>query len=70
KAGQKNGFAVAAIILSIVFMVIGIIVTIVVATQFASLGSQVVQNCSPGGSGIVEFWGQQIPCDQIDTGSN
>ncbi|ALJ21098.1 DUF4190 domain-containing protein [Microbacterium sp. No. 7] len=68
KAGQKNGFAVAAIIISIVLMVIGIIIGIVVLTQFMGLANQIVTNCGPGGSGFVEMWGQQVPCDEYDSG--
>ncbi|WP_404432170.1 DUF4190 domain-containing protein [Microbacterium lacus] len=67
KAGHKNGWAVAAIIISSVLMVIGIIVTIVWITYAVGLANQVMVNCGTGGSGFVEVWGQQVPCSEIDT---
>ncbi len=63
KAGYKNGWAVAAIIISAVLMVIGTIIAIVVISQFAGLAAQIAEHCVPGGSGFVELWGQQVPCE-------
>lgn len=67
KAGVKNGFALAAIIISSVLLVVGIIVAIVLVASFSNLANEIVQECSAGGSGIVHVWGQPVPCDEIDT---
>jgi len=72
KAGVKNGFALAAIIISSVAIVLTIIIVVIV---FATIGAastdlydQYLMNCGPGGSGYVEILGERIPCEQIDTG--
>ncbi|MFC0680240.1 hypothetical protein ACFFGH_20590 [Lysobacter korlensis] len=51
KAGFKNGPAKAAIILSIIFMVIGIILAIVFIVGGAALFSNVAQMCAELGPG-------------------
>ncbi len=67
KAGVKNGFALAAIIVSSVLLVVGIIVGIILIASFSNLANEIVTECSPGGSGIVHVWGQPVPCSEIDT---
>lgn len=67
KAGQKNGFALAAIIISSVLLVVGIVIAIVFFTYSVNLASDVARNCAPGGSGFVEVWGQQVPCSEVTT---
>jgi hypothetical protein len=51
KAGFKNGPAKAAIILSIIFMVIGLIVAIVLITSGAALFGNLAQVCADLGPG-------------------
>lgn len=69
KAGHKNGMALAAIIVSSVLIVLGIIATIVIISIVAAttndLASQVQACLDNGGTGFVEFAGQQIPCERI-----
>lgn len=67
KAGVKNGFALAAVIISSVLLVVGIIVGIVLISMFSNLANEIVTECSAGGSGIVHVWGQPVPCEEIDT---
>lgn len=69
KAGQKNGLALAAIIVSSVLIVIGIIVGIMALAAAATLANDIAVNCGTGGSGYVEIWGQDVPCTQIDSGT-
>ena len=72
KAGHKNGFALAAIIISVVLGIIGIIVAIVIISSIAAatgdITQQFLENCAPGGSGYIEYMGEQIPCEQVDQG--
>ncbi|GAA3899564.1 DUF4190 domain-containing protein [Microbacterium invictum] len=69
KAGQKNGMALAAIIVSSVLIVLGVIVGIVVFTLFASavgdINSQVEACIANGGTGYIEVWGQQLSCEEV-----
>lgn len=67
KAGHSNGFAVAAIIISSVLIVIGVIVAILIISYSVNLASTIVEACSPGGSGTVVIWGQPVACSQIDS---
>ncbi|MBA8816481.1 pilus assembly protein TadC [Microbacterium halimionae] len=57
KAGQKNGFALAAIILSAVFMVVGVIIGIVV---FATIMGSYADLCAQYGSGTHEIDGVSV----------
>jgi len=70
KAGRKNGFALWAIIVSIVLTIIAIVIIVLLVSAIASAGgdiyNQYLENCAPGGSGFVEFSGQQVPCEEID----
>jgi hypothetical protein len=52
KAGHKNGWAVAAIIISSVLMVIGIIVAIVLIAAFVPLAAELAQQCAELGPGV------------------
>lgn len=69
KAGQKNGMALAAIIVSSVLIVLGIIAGIVAVALFASaigdLNSQVEACMANGGTGYIEIWGQQLSCEEV-----
>lgn len=67
KAGAKNGFAVAAIIISSVLIVVGVILTIVFVSVAANIANDVLVNCGPDGPGVVQIWGRLVPCDEIDT---
>lgn len=58
KAGQKNGFALAAIIISIALMVIGVIIGIAV---FAALWPM-IQVCIDNGPGVWDVNGVEVSC--------
>lgn len=61
KAGAKNGFAVAAIIVGAVLFVIGVIVTIVIFSQFIDAANA----CLSNPSGTATVWGITIPCTEV-----
>ncbi|MFS0866817.1 DUF4190 domain-containing protein [Microbacterium sp. 179-B 1A2 NHS] len=68
KAGHKNGFALAAIIISVVLGVIAIIIAIIVISTLATVGgdvNQVIELCMQNGGGTVELYGQQFDCEQL-----
>lgn len=69
KAGHKNGFAVAAIIVGAVLTVIGIIVAIVVIgglIAIAGVGTDAVQACEAVGySGTVTVQGVTVDCSTL-----
>jgi hypothetical protein len=69
KAGYKNGWAVAAIIVGAVLFVIGIIVAIVAFTAFAAaagFANEVFQACQAVDfSGTVTVQGRDIDCSTI-----
>lgn len=67
KAGQGNGFAVAAIVISSVLIVVGIIVTILLITYASGLANEILQVCGSDPSGSVNLWGQSVPCSEIQT---
>ena len=54
KAGHKNGFALAAIIISSILIVVGFIVTIVLVATFGAAFAEV---CSQLGPGVWELEG-------------
>ncbi|APF33823.1 hypothetical protein CBF90_13055 [Microbacterium sp. AISO3] len=62
KAGHKNGFALAAIIISSVLMVIGVVVAIVLFTVFGNMANEIYQTCVVEGADTVTVWGQTQPC--------
>ncbi|MBB2976030.1 hypothetical protein FHX49_001600 [Microbacterium endophyticum] len=57
KAGQKNSFALAAIIISAVLMVLGVVVVIVV---IATVGGAYADLCAQYGTGTHEISGQTV----------
>ncbi|MDQ1216824.1 MULTISPECIES: DUF4190 domain-containing protein [Microbacterium] len=62
KAGHKNGFALAAIIISSVLLVIGVVVAIVLFTVFGNMANEIYQTCVVEGADTVTVWGQTQPC--------
>jgi len=63
KAGRSNGFAVAAIIISAVLMVIGaILVVVFVIPTFSAAAT-----CATDPTAIVTVWGVEVPCSQVVT---
>ncbi len=63
KAGAKNGWAVAAIIISIVLMVLGVIIAVAVIIPLVSLSGEVFQACQAVGfEGTVEVRGVPVDC--------
>jgi len=66
KAGQKNGWALAAIIISAVLMILGVILFIAIVIPLLSLSSEVLQACQAVDfSGTVEVRGVQIDCSTV-----
>ena len=63
KAGAKNGMAVAAIIVSSVLIVLGIIVGIIIAVALANTAGDLIQFCANNPSGIYELNGKTITCN-------
>ncbi|MET0298096.1 MAG: DUF4190 domain-containing protein [Microbacterium sp.] len=74
KAGQKNGFALAAIIVSAVLLVVGVIIAIILFAVFATAGGDLanqIQACiDNGGTGTVEFQGVTMTCEELLEQSN
>ena len=67
KAGHKNGWAVAAIIISIVLMVLGVILAIAVIIPLVTLSGEVFQACQAVGfDGTVEVRGVPVDCGTIN----
>ncbi len=65
KAGRKNGIAVAAIIVSLVFIVIAIVAFILIGVA-ASQGIDAVQACQTlGESGTVTVNGVTVECSTV-----
>ncbi len=62
KAGQKNGFAVAAIIIGFIGLVIGLVVLLAGGALFGSLFGGLAQVCSELGSGVWEIDGVTYTC--------
>ena len=64
KAGHKNGFALAAIIISVV---LGIIIMSVffafIVPTFAAAAT-----CAADPTAIVTLWGVEVPCSQVTSG--
>ncbi|WP_243076800.1 DUF4190 domain-containing protein [Microbacterium sp. SS28] len=69
KAGEKNGFAVAAIIISSVLIVVGIILAIVIIAiiipQAAQLTQEILRQCQELGPGIHEIGGVPVDCSDV-----
>ncbi|MEU1973535.1 DUF4190 domain-containing protein [Microbacterium sp. NPDC019599] len=72
KAGQKNGWAVAAIIISSVFTIIGIIVAIFVVIALGAAAGQLTQEilrqCQELGPGVWEIGGVSVDCSEVLNG--
>ena len=62
KAGFKNGPAKAAIILSIIFMVLGVITLILVFTVFGGVLGNAAAICAEYGTGVWEVNGVTYTC--------
>ncbi len=66
KAGQKNGWAVAAIIISIVLMVLGAILIFALVIPLLTFSSEALQACQAVGfEGTVEVRGLPVDCSTI-----
>ncbi|MET0734342.1 MAG: DUF4190 domain-containing protein [Microbacterium sp.] len=69
KAGHKNGWALAAIIISSVLLVLGTIFAIiffaVVIPQLAEVSEQLIRQCQELGGGIQEINGVPIDCSDL-----
>jgi hypothetical protein len=73
KAGQKNGIALAGIIVSIVALIVNIIVTIVLISAAATIGGaaiEVVEQCEANPTSTVEFQGETFNCEDLVPASN
>jgi hypothetical protein len=67
KAGHKNGWAVAAIIISVVLMVLGAILFVAVVIPLITYSSEVVQACQAVGfEGTVEVRGLTVDCSNTN----
>lgn len=65
KAGHKNGFALAAIIISSVLMVLGVILFFAIVIPLISFSAEVFEACSAVDfSGTVEVRGLPVDCTQ------
>lgn len=62
EAGYQNGFATAAIWISIVLMVLGILIAIAVIAGGAALFSGISETCTELGSGTFEVDGVTYEC--------
>jgi hypothetical protein len=71
RVGQKNGWAVAAIIVGSVLIVLGIIVTVLIIAVFlpqaAQLTQEILEQCRELGPGIHEINGVPVNCSDILT---
>ncbi|TDN88585.1 DUF4190 domain-containing protein [Microbacterium sp. BK668] len=66
RAGQKNGWALAAIIISAVLMVLGIILFFAVVIPLLTFSGEVLQACQAVDfSGTVEVRGLPVDCSTV-----
>ena len=73
KAGQKNGFALAGIIVSAVALIANIIAVIVLVSLAATVGGtaiELLEQCQADPTGTVVFQGQEISCEELLAGTN
>jgi hypothetical protein len=73
KVGQKNGFALAGIIVSSVALIVNIIAVVVLVSFAATFGGtavELLEQCEADPTGTVEFQGQQISCEELLAGTN
>ncbi|AZS43342.1 DUF4190 domain-containing protein [Microbacterium oleivorans] len=61
KAGAKNGLALAAIIVSIVLMIVGIIIFFALVWPPIAAG----MTCASDPTAIVNVYGVDVPCSQV-----
>ncbi len=64
KAGRGNGWAVAAIIISSIALIIGVIVFFTFILPSLSAAT----TCLNDPTGIVTVWGVQVPCSEVVNG--
>jgi len=62
KAGVKNGWAVAAIIVGAILFVVGVIIAIAVFSLIAGAAGDMIQFCANNPDGVYELNGQTITC--------
>ncbi len=68
KAGVKNGLAIAAIIVSVVLLIIGIIIVIALISFAASVGGDLmtqVNACLQDPTGSVTYQGMTYTCQEL-----
>ncbi|QIG38146.1 DUF4190 domain-containing protein [Microbacterium sp. 4R-513] len=66
KAGQKNGWALAAIIISAVLMILGVILFFAIVVPLLTFSSEVLQACQAVDfSGTVEVRGIPVDCSTV-----
>jgi hypothetical protein len=66
KAGHKNGWAVAAIIISVVLMVLGVVLFFAIAIPLLTFSSEALQACQAVDfSGSVQVRGITVDCSTI-----
>ncbi|WP_106816190.1 DUF4190 domain-containing protein [Microbacterium timonense] len=66
KAGHKNGWAVAAIIISAVLMILGIILFFAIVLPLLTFSGEVLQACQAVDfSGTVEVRGLPVDCSSV-----
>ncbi|MEU2205532.1 DUF4190 domain-containing protein [Microbacterium oleivorans] len=68
KAGVKNGLAIAAIIVSVVLLIIGIIIIIALVSFAASVGGDLmtqVNACLEDPTGSVTYQGMTYTCQEL-----
>ena len=73
KVGQKNGLALAGIIVSAVALIANIVVVVILvglAATFGGAAIDMVEQCEANPTGSVEFQGQTIPCEELLSGTN
>ncbi|CAN7231016.1 DUF4190 domain-containing protein [Microbacterium sp. LjRoot45] len=63
KAGRSNGFALAAIIISVVLMIVGAILFFAFLLPTFSAAA----TCAADPSAVVTLWGVEVPCSQVTT---
>ena len=61
KAGYKNGFAVAAIIVGAVLLVVSIIIGVVIVSQTVGAATA----CLNDPTGSTTLWGVTVPCSEV-----
>ena len=69
RVGQKNGIAVAGIIVSIVALIVNIIGIVVIVGGIVA-GANAVTQCQNDPTGTVEIFGQSTSCEQFLQDSN